>query len=86
MLFIFFWSDLFLEARKEILGFLVDLKTLKYPFEINWPLSGSVFSVSGVFSTSGSGSGFSSGSSGFSSTSSVFSGSTSALSVKISTI
>ena len=79
MLFIFFLSDLFLEARKEILGFLVDLKTLKYPFEINWPLSGSVFSVFGVFSTSGSGS-------GFSSTSSVFSGSTSALSVKISTI
>ena len=69
---------------KISLLFFVDLKTLKYPFEINWPLSGSVFSVSGVFSTSGSGSGFSSGSSGFSSTSSVFSGSS--LSVKIITV
>ena len=38
-----FWFDLFLEARAEILynkfvGFLVDWKTPKGHFEINWPL------------------------------------------------
>ena len=38
-----FWFNLFLEARAEILTkislvFLVDLKTPKRHFEINWPL------------------------------------------------
>ena len=38
-----FLFDLFLEAREEILeknllGFLEDLKTPKWHFEINWPL------------------------------------------------
>ena len=39
-IFFFIWP--ILEARAEILekivGFLVDLKILKFPFEINWPL------------------------------------------------
>ena len=40
---LFFWFDLFLEARAEILwknfvGFLGDLKTPKVHFKINWPL------------------------------------------------
>ena len=38
----FFWFDLFLEARaeilKKILGILVQMMTLKGHFEINWPL------------------------------------------------
>ena len=38
----FFWFDLFLEARAEILkkivGFLVETMTPKEHFEINWPL------------------------------------------------
>ena len=40
---LFFWSDLFLETRAEILKkifivFLVQTMTSKSPFEINWPL------------------------------------------------
>ena len=40
---LFFWSDLYLEARAEILkknlvGCLVQTMTPKSPFEINWPL------------------------------------------------
>ena len=39
---LFFWFDLFLEARAEILkkivGFLVQTMTPKSPFEINWPV------------------------------------------------
>ena len=39
---LYFWFDLFLEARAESLqkfvGFLIDLKTTKGRFEINWPL------------------------------------------------
>ena len=39
---LFFWSDLFLEARAEIknnfVRFLVQMRTRKFAFEINWPL------------------------------------------------
>jgi hypothetical protein len=41
MHFIYFWFNLFSEARAEILkkivGFVGDLKTSKGHFEINWP-------------------------------------------------
>ena len=40
---LFFWSNLFLEARAEIknnfVGFLVQTRTKKFAFEIIWPLS-----------------------------------------------
>ena len=40
---LFFWFDLFLEARVEIMeknvGFVEDFKTPKGHFKINWPLA-----------------------------------------------
>ena len=50
-----FWSNLFLEARAEILkkivGFGVQTLTPKSPFEINWPLAGDPNRVTPVFFT-----------------------------------
>ena len=48
-----FWSDLFLEARAEskniFVLFLVQMKTLKFAFEINWPLTRKFQIVKGPF-------------------------------------
>ena len=50
---LFFWADLFLEARaeviREICWFLVQTMTSKSPFEINWPLARPVLFLFSLF-------------------------------------